>query len=199
MTSSLHATLVFGDLRDALHDLDAARGSPKQVRRAFSRFVDLTQKLTSAMRTDFSRVKGAQWSAAAFNGWNNVTEFFKWMRNQDQHDLPIHISVHERHFYELPNQPGQLFPFEGTWNLSDQMTDQLPGGITFYPTDPATGEAKEPIAPVRIEYQYLVQLSSEPIRKRLQVIGTTDVHQLSAACFAVLSQYHDHFLVQIGA
>ena len=199
MTTELGASLVFADLRDALGDLDAARGSPKRVRRAFSRFVDLTQKLTAAMRTDYSRVKGASWPAAIFTGWNNVTEFFKWMRNQDQHDLPIHISVHERHFYELPEYPGRLIPFEGTWTLKDQLSDENPSGITFYPGDPSKGEATKPLEPVRIEYQYLVQLSSETIRKKLQAIGTTDMHQLSAACFAVMSDYHDHFLKQIGA
>jgi hypothetical protein len=199
LTNKLTASLVLVDLRDALAELDAARGSPKRVRQAFTRFVDLTQKLTSAMRKDFGRIKGGKWDASAFPGWNDVTEFVKWLRNQDQHELPIHISVHERQFYEVPGHPGRLFPFEGTWTLSDQTSEEMPSGITFYAADAKTGAATASVPPVRIEYQYLVQLSSEAIRKRLQQIGTTDMHHLAAACFSVMERYHAYFLERIGA
>ena len=195
----LDSTIVFEDLRDALKDLDAARGSPKRVRQAFTRFVDLTQKLTSTMRKDFSRIKGEKWNPVAFGGWNKVSDFFKWMRNHDQHELPIRISVHERDFYEHPRIPGRVFHFEGTWGLEDQVSDEMPSGMTFHPTDPATGEQLDPVPPIRVEYQYLVQLSSESIRKRLREIGTTDMHQLAAACFEVMKAYYEYFLVRVGA
>lgn len=198
MTLPNNASIVFADLRDALQALEAARGSPKQVRRAFSRFVDLTQRLTAAMRTDFSRAKAGRWNAASFAGWNQVSEFFKWLRNQDQHQLPIRISVHERRFYAVPGDPTRLFPFEGTWTLADQLTDDHPDGITFYPVDPSTGAQLDPVPPVKVEYQYLVQPHSEAALKRLRAIGTTDVHQLSAACFAVLSEYHDYFFAKLA-
>ena len=186
------------DLKGALDALDAARGSPKEVRRAFSRFADLTQRLTAAMRTDFSRAKGQTWDAASFPGWNKVTEFFKWLRNHDQHESPLRISVHERRFYERPDRPGELFSFEGTWTLADQLTDKPPDGITFTPLDQATGKPMPPAAPVRIEYQYLLQWPNEAARKRLQSIGTTDVHLLSAACFAALSEYYTYFTDRIN-
>ncbi|MGH7655743.1 MAG: hypothetical protein ACREN6_13880 [Gemmatimonadaceae bacterium] len=197
MTQSRASAIVFADLRDALRELEATRGSPKDVRRAFSRFVDLTQRLTASMRTDFSRAGKGKWQASAFPGWNAVTEFFKWMRNQDQHELPIHISVHERRFQEVPGQVGRLFSFEGTWILADQLSDAPPQGITFYPADPVTGKQLSSAPPVKVEYQFLVQPRSEPARTRLHGIGTTDVHQLSAACFSVLSQYYDFFLAMI--
>jgi hypothetical protein len=193
-----NTSIVFADLADALADLEAARGSPKEVRRAFSRFVDVSQRLTSAMRKDFSRERGSQWDAASFPGWDKVTEFFKWLRNQDQHEPPIRISVHERRFYAIPGQPGRLFPFEGTWNLADQLADTHPSDITFYPIDRATGEQMPPEDPVRIEYQYLIQPHSNAARSRLRDIGTTDVHQLSSRCFAVLNDYHEFFLRQLG-
>lgn len=198
-STPLNATdLVMADLEEAIQALEAARGSPKEVRRAFSRFVDLTQRLTSVMRAEFHRITGRKWNATTFAGWNSVTEFFKWLRNHDQHDSPIRISVHERHFYEVPGFPGGVFPFEGTWVLSDQLDDGLPDGITFTPIDQATGAALPPIAPVRVEYQYLIQWPSEESRLLLQAIGTTDVHQLSAACIAVLREYHGHYISALG-
>ncbi len=190
--------LVFADLADAFSALEAARGSPKQVRREFSRFVGLTQRLTAAMRKDFSAHHGGAWVASDFPGWNGVTELFKVLRNEEEHQHPIFLSVHERRFYLLPGQPNQLFPFEGTWVLSDQLTDSPIGGaINFYPNDPASGQATEPVAPVRIEYQYLVQPRTEAISKRLQAIGTTDMHVLSKTCLATLSDYYEYFRLQI--
>jgi len=195
MTAPLDATLVFNDLRDAVVALETARGSPRDVRRAFSRVVELTQRLTSAMRKDFSRIRGRQWEAKDFTGWNGVTEFFKWLRNQDQHEDAIYISVHERRFYEVPGRPGQIFPFEGTWQLSDQMIDHLDlGTVAFHPIDQSTGKALPPAPPVRVEYQYLFQPRSPEARAKLTLVPTTDVHSLSTACFEVMTQYYEYFL-----
>ena len=194
------AVIVFADLADALRDLDEARGSPSRVRRAFSRFVDLTQRLTAAIRKDYSRLGRGEWRAKDFGGWNQVTEFFKWLRNQDQHETPIRISVHERRFYEVPALPGRQIPIEGTWSLEDQLQDNHEFGVMkMYPADPTTGKpSADPVEATRIEYQYLVQPHSESALRRLREIGTTDMHQLSAACFVVLQDYFRFFLSQVG-
>jgi hypothetical protein len=193
-------SLVFGDLHDALAALEVARGSPNEVRRAFSRYVDLTQRLTSAMRKDFSRLKQEKWAASSFAGWNNVTAFFKWLRNEDQHAAPIYISVLERHFYRISPEQEQLFVFEGTWVLNDQMTEAPPDGITLRPADPVTGGMSEVIVePVRVEHQYLLQPRTQEAQAQMQLAGTSDVHQLSNACFIVLREYHEHFKRATGA
>ena len=192
--------LVLADLRDALVALHEARGSPKEVRRAFSRFVDLTQRLTAAMRKDFNRLRNERWEAKAFAGWTTVTEFFKWLRNQDQHETPIRISVHERHFYPHPLKPGELFKVEGTWVLTDQLLETPSGGIMkYHPMNLETGEAQPAAEPVRVEYQYLVQPHSEAARMRLREIGTTDMHILADAAFQVLLDYHTFFHARLGA
>jgi hypothetical protein len=194
------ADLVLADLRDALHALHQARGSPKEVRRAFSRFVDLSQRLTAAMRKDFARLRHEPWQAKSFDGWNKVTEFFKWLRNQDQHETSIRISVHERHFYANPLKPDELFKVEGTWVLTDQLVDTPSGGVMkFRPIDLATGRARPAAEPVLVEYQYLVQPHSESARARLQEIGTTDMHILADAAFRILEAYHTYFLECLGA
>jgi hypothetical protein len=56
MNPQLDSAPVFADLSDAYAALVASQHSPREVRRAFVRFVDLSQKLTSAMRKDFSRL-----------------------------------------------------------------------------------------------------------------------------------------------
>lgn len=200
MTSTPESDLVFTDLSDAIGALEQARGSPKEVRRAFSRFADLTQRLTSAMRLDYSRVKISNWNATAFIGWNTVTDFFKWLRNEDQHGDQSYISVHERRFYPVDRTESKLFVFEGTWNLIDQNTDQPPDGITFHPVDPETGSISDVVvSPVRIEHFYILQARSNEATSRLRQAGTSDVHLLSRSCFDTLSQYYAFFLQQTGA
>ena|GEM_PF-5819308 len=56
MTALPDSAIIFADIEDAFAKLNVARDSPRDIRRAFSQFVDLSQKLTSAMRRDFSRL-----------------------------------------------------------------------------------------------------------------------------------------------
>ena len=196
----LETDLVFADLEDALHALDDARGSPKKVRRAFSRFVELTQRLTAAMRKDYMRIRGGAWAAKEFPGWNAITDAFKWLRNEEQHAAQIRISVHERHFYPHPLKPGELMTVEGTWVLGDQLWDTPSGGVMkYHPVDPDTGQPLPPAVPVRVEYLYLVQPHSEEARERLRASGTTDMHALAAAVFHVMQEYHAYFHLRLGA
>lgn len=194
--------VVFVDLRDALETLNRERDSPRNVRRAFSRFVELSQKLTSAMRKDYSRLKAEKWKASDFSSWNPVTDLIKHLRNEDQHGDQISISVHERRFYPLPTdlplpitiQPGQLWVFEGTWNLDDQLLDAIPEGITSYAIDPATLRPTDrEIAPVRVERLYILQARSEEAQSKLQAAGTADIHAIAQRAFAIFSEYYGFF------
>ena len=75
------------------------------------------------MRMDFSRLKQSKWEAKKFMGWTVDTEFLKWLRNQDQHESQIYISVHQRNSYRLMATGERLLVFAGTWVLVDQLTD----------------------------------------------------------------------------
>jgi len=188
------STLVFADLSDAHRELEIARGSPKSVRRCFSRYVDLTQRLTAAMRTDFSRKKAGKWVASDFTGWTDDTAFLKWLRNEDQHANQIYVSVHERHFYKLEPAGDRLFVFEGTWALIDQLTDTVPGGMTMHLPDPATGEISDVVVqPMRVEYQYLLQPRTQEATEWITKLGNSDICQLADRSFAVLTEYHAFF------
>jgi hypothetical protein len=50
MAEATDVDVVFFDLRDTAQGLDAVRSIPREVRRAFSRYVELFQRLTSAIR-----------------------------------------------------------------------------------------------------------------------------------------------------
>ena len=194
------SALVFADLTDARQELQSARGSPKVVRRCFSRYVDLTQRLTAAMRKDFSKSKASKWVASEFAGWTDDTAFLKWLRNEDQHANQIYVSVHERHFYKLEATGDQLLVFEGTWALLDQLTDSVPGGMTMHLPDPATGKFSEVvIQPVRVEYQYLLQPRTQKATDWIRKLGNSDIHQLADRSFSVLTEYYAYFRQRLDA
>ena len=147
MPHSTEAALVFADLKDTFAALEADRGSPKNVRRSFTRFIELSQKLTAAMRRDASRLGKGKWVASSFPGWTPVTELIKYLRNEDQHGDQVFLSVHERRHFPVPTnlppgfhvEPGRTFVFEGTWQLNDQLLDAPPEGSRRTRSTPELG------------------------------------------------------------
>lgn len=196
----LDADLVFGDLRDALAALKNASGSPKDIRRALSRFVDLTQRLTSAMRRDYSKLKaGEKWVASSFPGWDDVTDLFKWYRNEEQHVDQIYIAVRERRKYLVAPDSTSYLVWEGTWNLSDQNADEPPNAMLLCEADPVTGRMTNvALPPAQVENTYLFQARSKEAAERLRLVKTADVHRLSQSCFETLSQYYAFFKERTG-
>lgn len=206
MAHSTEAALVFADLQDAFVALNAAHDSPKDVRRAFSRFIELSQKLTAAMRRDWSRLGKGMWAASSFPGWTSITGLLKYLRNEDQHGDQVFLSVHERRHFPVPTnlppgfhvEPGRTFVFEGTWVLSDQLLDAPPEGITTHEIDPITGQPTgREMELLKIERYYLLQARSEEAKKKIAAAGTIDVHQLAASAYSTLTSYFEFFSQQI--
>lgn len=192
--------LVFSDLQDALIELNDAITSPKRVRRCFSRFVDLTQRLTSAMRRESKARAGLEWQASRFSGWNEVTGLFKDLRNEDQHERQIYISVHETRYFELFGPSGGRIATSGTWQLTDQLLEKPPDALKMFDSDPKTGEMTNTEIPhCDVAYRYLVQPREAKLATRLQAIGTDDLHEMSGACMSTLSEYHAFFRACIDA
>jgi hypothetical protein len=206
MANSTEAAIVFIDLKDAFTALEASCVSPKNVRRAFSRFIELSQKLTAAMRRDTSRLGKGEWVASSFHGWTPVTELVKFLRNEDQHGDQVFLSVHERRHFLVPTnfpsgfnvEPGRTFVFEGTWQLNDQLLEAPPEGITTHEVDPRTGQPTGlEMELLKIERFYILQARSEKAKKRIAAAGTKDVHELASAAFSTLTNYFQFFCEQI--
>ncbi len=202
MNSYTEAAIVFADLKDAYADLEAARDSPKEARRAFSRFIELSQKLTGAMRKDASRIGKGKWVASSFSGWNPVTELIKYLRNEDQHNDQVFLSVHERrHFPVPPNlppgfqvKPDKTLVFEGTWRLTDQLLDAPPDGISTCEINPTTGQptGKE-MQLLKVERYYILQARSDKAKQKIAAAGSVDIHVLAKSAFSTLTNYFQFF------
>lgn len=205
MTALPDSAIIFADIEDAFAKLNVARDSPRDIRRAFSQFVDLSQKLTSAMRRDFSRLGKGKWHAASFDGWTTTTDLVKWLRNEDQHRDLIFVSVHERRHFPIPTtlppgfhvEPGRTFVFEGTWVLDDQLLTTPPDGITSYEIDALTGKPTgRPMELLKIERIYLLQARSEEARAKIAAAGSADMHEIAASAFETLRKYYLFFRAQ---
>lgn len=186
--------MLFADLVASFDELNAARPSPVRARRAFARFVGLTQQLTAAMRREFSANTGKSWSASDFHGWNAVSQLFKSLRNIDQHDSSVLILVRERQTIRPIEGSPALVSFEGTWELHDQLADTPPEGLVPVRADPVTGEPTDEAIPlVSRERTFLLHARTDELRRLLDAAGGLDVHDLSAECLEILTAYVDFY------
>ncbi len=148
--------LVFQDLTDAFDELASAGTSPNRFRRSFVSFVDLSQKLTSHMRKEFGEKKGKKWVPSDFGGWNDVTELFKQLRNDDQHHRPVAILVNETQYFQT-YEGGPEIALSGTWSFSleDQLADTPRDDLRLELADPKTGRSSGRfVAPTRKAYEF---------------------------------------------
>lgn len=186
--------MLYADLVASYDELNAARPSPVRVRRAFARFVGLTQQVTAAMRKEFPTHTGKAWSASDFDGWNEVTQLFKSLRNFDQHDSPVLILVRERQTIRPSEGSTAVLSFEGTWELHDQLANTPPEGLVHVRADPVTGEPTDESIPlVSRELSFLLHARTDEARRLLASAGSCDVHELSAACIETLTAYVEFY------
>lgn len=198
MTSTVYSDvdIVFRDLADALEDLNANRPSPKEVRRAFSRFVGLTQKLTATMRVEFKARTGEKWRSGEFPGWNNVTNLFKELWDVDEHEAVLLIQVRERQYLQVGS--GAAVVFEGTWDQDDPQAERPPDGLVAVEADPKTGLPTDKVLPTRREIDFVLSPRTQKAQHLLKACNTDDVHVLAEECFRVLEAYHEFYQKQVA-
>ena len=199
MTHQSDVEMLYADLAASVDELNDARPSPVRVRRAFARFIGLTQQLTAAMRREFAAKTGQLWSASDFSGWNAVSRFFKALRNIDQHDSPVLILVRERQTIQAMAGSAASLTLEGTWELHDQLADTPPEGLVLLRGDPVTGEpTDEVIPPTSRERDFLLHARTEELGRLLNAAGSADVHELSAVCLNTLTAYVNYYRARIS-
>ena len=206
MTTPSDVDLVYLDLCDAVRSLSEARPSPKEVRRTLSRYVELSQRLTAAMRKDFSRRTSREWNASSFGEWTPRTELLKYLRNQDQHGEQVFITVHDRHYFDIPDDveiagvPGRQMIVDSHWNMTDQTLDRPPEGLEVKLTDPgAPPHSGEVFRPTRTESSYVLYPRTPKDKRKIAGAGVSDVYALVDGTFAVLTRYYEFYKHKAGA
>jgi len=201
MTESSIVAVVYQDLAEAYAELSSESASRKAVRQSFTNFVDLSQKLTSHMRKEYSEKKEKPWVASDFGGWNDVTELFKQLRNDDQHDRPVSILVDEAQYFRVSAEGATEIALSGTWSFSlgDQLADTPRDDLRLELADPKTGRPSGRfVSPTRKEYEFHLSPSSKKAELLLTKIGNPNVRTLSENCFAVLTDYYRYYKRQLA-
>ena len=198
-------TIVFADLEDAKAALDAARGSPRDVRRCFSRYAELSQRLTSVMRKQFSSTNGRSWKASSFPHWTKDTALLKYARTQDQHATQVRISVEYLQYFSFSRffgvelKAGDELSFSCTSLLEDQLLETNPPGVVLSDIDPTTGKSTTKIEPHRVDWRYLLMPQSDEERAIFAAASSQDVHQVVASAHSTLTRYVEFFRAESDA
>jgi len=151
------------------------------------------------MRKEYSEKKGKKWVAYDFDGWNDYTELFKQIRNDDQHDRPVSILVNETQYFRL-FENASLMAVSGTWSFSlDQQIAAAPfDNLILEAADSETGRPSGiRISPVRKEYEFHLSPSSRKAQTLLEKTGDSNVRTLSEKCFEALSEYYRYYQRQL--
>lgn len=196
----LDSSIVRADLTRTLQELKSERHVPETARRRLAEFTALTQKLTDAIRHEYLQRTSTKWSAATFDGWDEVTALFKALRNADQHGSTVKLEVHEKRRILarqlVPGAPDNLYlTFEGEQALPSQLHEFVPDTMTLHRD--ADGQPGEAIPWSHHETTFFLASDSARVRAALSRVATRDIYELAEHCLNVLTRYHDYYLSQL--
>ena len=195
--------IVMHDLADAHDQLKNSKHSPKVFRRSFANFVELSQKLTSMMRTDFPE-KG-KWKALAleFSGWNKCTEIIKELRNYDQHEDIIRTEVEVIKYHTVPAEDGcpeMTFGMKYTQEINPLSDSPPTDDLKLMAADPKTGRITniEIGFTKELNYTFYLNISNDSDRGRkinrlLKQTNDPDIIQLASKSHSVLKDYYSFY------
>jgi hypothetical protein len=189
--------ILMQDLRDSLNKLRTSNGSPKDIRKSFSDFINLSQKITSVMRKNF---KNGKWDASEFKGWTNITDLFKKLRNFEEHEEIIKSEIIEttNHTMTEPGCEGVTLCIAGTLKNVNPLSDKAPtANVVMYEADPVTGRMTNiPVGGKRsVSHVYNLTIpntskNGRSINKLLDEIRNKNPVSLSSNCLEILENYY---------
>lgn len=205
---TLDTEVVFRDLTYAYDNVQSSYETPDKVRFWFITFVTLAQRLTTTMRKEYSDLTSLKWEASAFQDWTPITEFFKALRNTDQHELPIRIKIIQTQIYE-----GFRLDRDESGNEKEipvrmhaQMDYTVEAG--YEKTVPKQtkiqpigkdGNPMEAMDPEEIRYEYQVEGRTPKVENLLSNTGLRNLHILATSCYETLCRYYEFYNAHLQA
>lgn len=187
------------DLRDSLKELLESKDSPKKTRKAFAEFVNLSQRLTSVMRKNSE----TRWNAVEFQGWNEITDLFKKMRNYEEHVEIIKSEIQQTASYTMTDKgsEGVTLCMRRTIKNVDPLSRKVPtANVVLYEADPVTGRMTnkrvETERAVTSCFNVLIAETNQKgraINKLLDKINNTEICFLASNCYATLCEYYKFY------
>ena len=189
----LESELAFRDLTDAYEELQAERRSPVQVRRRFVEFLRASKRVPWIMEKELKRIAGSKGTYSEFWDSTPAAKACQLLRNLHEHELTLCLQANERFRSPLCEilgpaaPPGVIVTAIADGLKLDPFAEGLSPGVVLYPADPKTGaiNLSRPVSRIR-ETRFVIEPSTEKVRKILAVAPTDDVHHLSSMCYSVL-------------
>jgi len=181
---SSNVEIAHQDLADSLDKLNKVKDSPSETRKAFYQFVNLSQKVTSYMRTEYKEQTGKKWEAKNFDGWNLVTDLFKELRTIDEHDEPIVLKIFYTWHYR-----GFGISIRGYWEWDNPLDEFPNNSLEASAPNHQKGGVMEVVKPEEIEYEYVLLNDQSKVKLLMEEIGCSDIHELSKSCFEIMDSY----------
>lgn len=193
--------VCYKDLLYAYDELIKEKESPKRLRRKFANFVYLAQQLTGAMRKEYpKRTAGLKWDARygknSFTGWDSVSDVFKSIRNDGQHESSIFIQVRRIYYYAVDSTCSQFVAFAATPYNIDPFLDELKeeGHYKLYLADEQTGEMTDRVINYHhMEYRFAIVPANDDTKKLLDIARNDDLYELSERYLNTLKNYYDFY------
>lgn len=206
---TLDSEIVFRDLTKANKKLRHKITNPDAIRRWFTEFVNQSQKLTLTMRKEYSALTKLKWEAIYFTGWTPITEFFKELRNADQHELPIRISLIQTQEYPCVeigvDESGKEIEIPGIFSVQAGTTPEagfekkLPNPITVNLIEQHNIDMGPIPPPTKISFEFHVEGQTPKTQEMLKGIGNSNLHELTAQCYKTLSDYYNYYKARLSA
>lgn len=191
--------IVMQDLRDSLELLKKSKSSPKDTRKAFGEFVNLSQRLTSVMRKNSKN----KWNASEFQGWNEITELFKKLRNYEEHIEILKSEIQETTSHTMTDAgwEGVTLCMRGTIKNVDPLSEKAPtANVVLYEADPVTGRMtnKRIGGEKSVSYNFHLTFpesnkTGRSINNLLKKINNTELGFLSSKCYVALNEYYEFY------
>ncbi len=197
MASRLDGEVAFQDLTHSFEALQEERSSPVQVRRLFVDFLRFAVQLPWILEKEFKAITGEKPSYKGFWDTNGVTKCCKALRHVNEHDLPVRlkcdetISASQRDLVGPRAPAGRRLSLRAEGQAIDPLTEELSPGIGFYLAD-ADGaiDLTRPVATKR-RTDFVIDATTERIKRALALAPTADVHDLSATCYSSLKALYE--------
>lgn len=209
---TLDTEIAFRDLTRANKKLRHQQTNPDALRRRFTDFVILSQKLTGVMRKEYADLTSGKWEAKTFPGWNPVTEVFKELRNVDQHQYLIRIIIVQSQVYhaietttegpETGNEKKLELTVQSIYNADAGFEKKLPSpfAVEYFEKEKPTRQERGEMLHVQKRYfEFHLEGRTDEMKELIQAAGTEDVHELVAKCYATLAGYYEYYKAALAA
>ena len=202
----LASEIGFRDVEECFAKLQAEMTSPAAVRRLFVEFLRQVRRACWLLGKEHKSLTGKKWRSDDFWERNAVTALCRELRDMDQHELPLTLTMTDVRSYLLRDvmgeaaPPGRRIAVRAEHVQLDPFDDEVPRGVEMFPADPVTGKIRlDQQLASRRRVQFTVAARTPKVQAALAKAGIEDVHMLAELCLSTLRHYYQEYRAKLAS